>query len=67
MKKPVLPFAPLPPLRPTCAPCPTCGALVQVRTWVMGAKDRPGAWLEELVPLSPVQGQLHQCGREGDE
>ena len=40
------------------APCPTCGALTQVRTWQSAPVS---AWREEPVPLTPALGLKHLC------
>jgi hypothetical protein len=69
--KPPTQAKPPPSLARTLQPCPTCGAVVCVRVWVMAEGQRTGKWAELPVPVSPVLGEDHVCpaGREskGDD
>lgn len=48
-----------PPL-PTFASCPSCGALVLIRSWITPPRAE-GYWKEFVIPLSPVEGSEHTC------
>lgn len=48
------------PPRPTFAPCPSCGALVLLRSWMTPPRAE-GYWKEYVLPLMPVEGYEHRC------
>ena len=61
MQRPIFDYD-QPHLLPAFAPCPTCGQLVQVRTWHMAAHGLAGFWAAyPEAPRSPVTGLPHQC------
>jgi hypothetical protein len=55
-------MSPLP--EPVWLPCfalCACGASIQIRHWVIGTKESPGAFVEDVPPLTPCLGQPHMC------
>jgi len=55
-----MPLLPEPVWLPCFAVC-ACGAPIQIRHWVMSAKESPGSFVEDVPPLTPCLGQSHVC------